>query len=91
MARLSHCFAFRHDDEGCGYLEVYLRGNALLRMAATNKGTAFTARERLELGLEGMLPPPVCTLEQQVARLYRGFCRQPDDTSTVPAGHAGTV
>lgn len=79
MARLSHYFAFRRDGEGRGYLEVYLRGNALLRMAATNKGTAFTARERLELGLEGMLPPQVCTLEQQVARLYRGFCRQPDD------------
>ncbi len=79
MARLSHYFAFRHDGEGRGYLEVFLRGNALLRMAATNKGTAFTERERHDLGLEGMLPPQVCTLQQQVGRLYRGFCRQPDD------------
>jgi malate dehydrogenase (oxaloacetate-decarboxylating) len=79
MARLSQYFAYKHDGEGRGYLEVYLRGHALLRMAATNKGTAFSRKERRELGLEGMLPPQVCTLEQQVARLYRGFSRQPDD------------
>jgi malate dehydrogenase (oxaloacetate-decarboxylating) len=79
MARLSPYFTYRQDEKGRGYLEVSLRGNALLRMAATNKGTAFTERERRELGLEGMLPPQVCTLEQQVARLYRGFSRQPDD------------
>lgn len=81
MARLSPYFAYKHDDNGNAYLEVYLRGNALLRLAATNKGTAFTERERLELGLEGMLPPQVCGLKQQVARLYRGYCRQPDDIS----------
>jgi malate dehydrogenase (oxaloacetate-decarboxylating) len=79
MARLSPYFTYRQDDNGKGYLEVSLRGNALLRMAATNKGTAFTERERRELGLEGMLPPQVCSLAQQVARLYRGFSRQPDD------------
>lgn len=81
MARLSPYFAYKHDSEGRGYLEVYLRGHALLRLAATNKGTAFTEEERRELGLEGMLPPQVCGLEEQVARLYRGFCRQPDDIS----------
>ncbi|WP_078120159.1 NAD-dependent malic enzyme [Thiosocius teredinicola] len=81
MARLSPYFSYKHDDNGNAYLEVYLRGNALLRMAATNKGTAFNERERLELGLEGMLPPQVCGLKQQVARLYRGYCRQPDDIS----------
>ena len=79
MARLSPYFAYKTDGEGRGYLEVYLRGSALLRLAATNKGTAFSERERRELGLEGMLPPQVCDLPQQVARLYRGFCRQPDD------------
>jgi malate dehydrogenase (oxaloacetate-decarboxylating) len=79
MARLSPYFSYRRDAQGRGYLEVHLRGNALLRMAATNKGTAFSARERRELGLEGMLPPQVCDLPQQVARLYRGFCRQSDD------------
>ena len=79
MARLSPYFAYKQDSEGKGYLEVYLRGSALLRLAATNKGTAFSERERRELGLEGMLPPQICNLAQQVARLYRGYCRQPDD------------
>jgi len=81
MARLSPYFAYKIDGEGRAYLEVHLRGSALLRLAATNKGTAFSLRERRELGLEGMLPPQVCTLAQQVGRLYRGFCRQPDDIS----------
>ena len=81
MARLSPYFAYKVNGEGKAYLEVYLRGSALLRLAATNKGTAFSVRERRELGLEGMLPPQVCTLGQQVARLYRGYCRQPDDIS----------
>jgi len=79
MARLSPYFSYKHDSAGKGYLEVNLSGNALLRMAATNKGTAFTEQERRELGLDGMLPPRVCGLEQQVARLYRGYCRQTDD------------
>lgn len=79
MAQLSRYFAYKRDADGRGYLEVALRGTALLRLAATNKGTAFTEKERRELGLEGMLPPQVCTLQQQVGRLYRGYCRQPDD------------
>jgi malate dehydrogenase (oxaloacetate-decarboxylating) len=81
MAKLSPYFSYHIDETGKPYLEVRLRGNALLRMAATNKGTAFSERERLELGLEGMLPPQVCTLQDQVERLYRGFCRQTDDIS----------
>ena len=79
MARISPYFAYKHDSDGNGYLEVCLRGSALLRMAATNKGTAFTEAERRELGLEGALPPQVTTLEQQVSKLYRGFTRQPND------------
>ncbi|MCB1803066.1 MAG: NAD-dependent malic enzyme [Gammaproteobacteria bacterium] len=79
MAQLSRYFAYKKSADGEGYLEVALRGSALLRLAATNKGTAFTEQERRELGLEGMLPPQVCTLEQQVGRLYRGYSRQTDD------------
>ena len=79
MARISPYFTYKHDSEGNGYLEVCLRGVALLRMSATNKGTAFTEDERRELGLEGALPPQVTKLEQQVAKLYRTFTRQPDD------------
>ena len=34
-----------------------------------NKGTAFTAAERDALGLRGLLPPHVNTMEQQVMRV----------------------
>jgi malate dehydrogenase (oxaloacetate-decarboxylating) len=44
-----------------------------------NKGTAFSERERDELGLVGMLPPRVLTLDQQANRAYRQYCGQPSD------------
>ena len=59
-------------------MEVYLEGIALLRLVLSNKGTAFTEDERVALGLDGLLPPQVNTLEQQVERVYRGFLREPD-------------
>ncbi len=45
-----------------------LRGLQLLETPALNKGTAFTERERAALGLEGLLPPSVETIEQQTQR-----------------------
>lgn len=45
-----------------------LKGYDLLHQPRLNKGTAFTAEERRALGLEGLLPPAVSTLEAQVAR-----------------------
>jgi malic enzyme len=43
------------------------RGEQVLRDPALNKDAAFTGAERKRLGLEGLLPPHVLTLEQQVA------------------------
>lgn len=42
-------------------------GAALLRDPLLNKGAAFTASERDHLGLRGLLPPAVLTIQQQVA------------------------
>ena len=51
------------------------RGTALLRDPALNKGTAFTEQERDALGLRGLLPPYICTMEDQVARVLENFRR----------------
>ena len=51
------------------------RGTALLRDPTLNKGTAFTEQERDTLGLRGLLPPYICTMEDQVARVLQNFRR----------------
>lgn len=50
-----------------------LTGNTLLENPLLNKGTAFTEEEREELGLAGLLPPHVESLDDQVARAYEAF------------------
>jgi malate dehydrogenase (oxaloacetate-decarboxylating) len=81
MSRLSDYFDYKTDTNGNPYVEVAARGIVLLRLPATNKGTAFTEQERIDLGLDGLLPPQVTTLEIQVDRLYTNFRRQLDDIS----------
>lgn len=46
-----------------------LRGVHLLRNPWLNKSSAFTEKERDELGLRGLLPPRVSTFDEQVKRL----------------------
>jgi malate dehydrogenase (oxaloacetate-decarboxylating) len=54
-------------------------GTDRLNLPILNKGTAFTEAERKQLGLEGLLPPHVETLEEQVARAYEAYKRKDDD------------
>ncbi|MCK9606389.1 MAG: NAD-dependent malic enzyme [Methylomonas sp.] len=79
MPKLSDYFDYRIDADGNAYLQVMLRGSLLLRLPAINKGTAFSIAERVELGLDGLLPPQVRTLEQQVDALYLNYQIQPND------------
>jgi malate dehydrogenase (oxaloacetate-decarboxylating) len=58
---------------GQRYMAVPHKGKALLLNPLTNKGTAFTRRERDELGLHGLVPPTVCTIQQQMDRTYENF------------------
>lgn len=55
------------------------QGAALLRDAAANRGTAFSAQARDALGLQGLLPPAIETPEQQVARVMDNVRRQATD------------
>ena len=54
-------------------------GVRVLEDPLTNKGTAFSEEERFELGLHGLLPSTVETLEQQVRRRYQAYQEQPTD------------
>jgi len=64
------------DGDGC--YKTKARGMAVLTTPLLNKGTAFTADERRELGLTGLLPPVVSTLEAQVKAAYAQYRRLPD-------------
>jgi malate dehydrogenase (oxaloacetate-decarboxylating)(NADP+) len=55
-------------DLSAGGMRDYPAGSPLLNNPQLNKGTAFTEVERDALGLRGLLPPRVFTLEEQVAR-----------------------
>ena len=54
-------------------LTVHTSGALLLADPLTNKGTAFSAEERAALHLDGLVPPAVTTIEQQLERVYENF------------------
>src|SRR5262245_20437312 len=58
-------------------MDQLLRGRTLLREPRYNRGTAFTLEERRALGLEGLLPSGVQTLEEQAKRAYEQYQAQP--------------
>ena len=64
------------DEVGCH--ETKARGMAVLTTPLLNKGTAFTTEEREALGLTGLLPPVISTLEAQVACAFAQYQRLPD-------------
>jgi len=68
-------------DIGNGCYHTKARGLAVLNSPLLNKGTAFTAEERKTLGLAGLLPPDISTLETQVKRAYIQYERLQDALS----------
>lgn len=76
MARLSRYFDIIQGPSGEERLRVHLDGAALLRLALTNKGTAFPLEERIALGIDGLLPPHVTTQDEQLTRVYQAFSRE---------------
>ena len=60
----------RHFAENYFIGGITMRGHQILNDPFKNKGTAFTQEERQELGLVGLLPPYVQTLEEQAAQTY---------------------
>ncbi len=62
--------------DGRERVEVRLRGPQLLNHPMFNRATAFTRDERRDLGLEGLLPDVVSSMEQQARRAYGNIVRK---------------
>ena len=56
-------------------IRIRARARAVLSNPTTNRGTAFTHEERSALGLVGLIPSGVTTLENQTRRTYEQFRR----------------
>ena len=54
-------------------------GAALLRDPLLNKGTAFSEEERDALGLRGLLPAHLLSIEAQAQRVMANLRRLPED------------
>jgi len=60
------------------------RGMALLRDPLLNKGTAFTEQERDTLGLRGLLPAHVLSMEAQAGREHAPLKLASSGNSPIP-------
>ena len=58
---------------------IRARGNGVLSNPRINRGTAFTLPERQALGLTGLLPSGVSTIDGQLRRTYAQYRAQADD------------
>ncbi|NWG20202.1 MAG: NAD-dependent malic enzyme [Chloroflexi bacterium] len=65
--------------DGGRTLETNLTGRDLIDVPVFNKGSAWSEEERIELGLLGMLPPHVATIEEQLVRVYDNYKQRKDD------------
>lgn len=55
------------------------KGVNLLTSSYFNKGSSFPVHERKEFELDGLLPPNVQTLDEQVKRAYQQYRRRGSD------------
>jgi malate dehydrogenase (oxaloacetate-decarboxylating) len=66
-----------HGEDGAWY--TTLRGRQVFGEPRINKGTGFTPDEREALGLVGLMPYKVFSLEEQAERSYDQYSAQPTD------------
>ncbi len=68
-------FRLERDEQGRELIEIPYRGTTVLAHNMYNRGTAFTLDERDALGLTGLLPNTVRTIEEQAQRAYVHVCQ----------------
>ena len=56
-----------------------LRGTDLIHDPLYNKGTVFSKAERDQLGLAGLLPPRILSLEEQKKKIFEVFSKKPSN------------
>jgi malate dehydrogenase (oxaloacetate-decarboxylating)(NADP+) len=56
-----------------------ITGFDLIHDPILNKGTGFTEEERRHLGLEGLLPPRVADMQEQILRVLENYRKKPTD------------
>lgn len=60
-------------------VHIQARGRDVLASPTINRGTAFTYEQRIQLGLLGLLPTGISTLDSQVQRVWAQYRQQPTD------------
>lgn len=79
MPKVSRYYDVKRDTHGNRYLEVGVTGVNVLHLPLLNKSTAFTEQERQMLSLDGLLPPHISSLEEQIDRSYQQFLGCPNN------------
>ena len=66
-------FDVRESEDGAIEFLTNAEGKDVIHKPILNKGTAFTLEERDELDLNGLLPPHMLTLEQQLKKIQKRY------------------
>lgn len=65
--------------DGRDIARISCRGRDVLNHPMINFGTAFTAEQRAELGITGLLPNAVISMDAQLRRVYRQYSQEPSN------------
>lgn len=68
-------FDVNEDEKQNIIFQTNAKGNDVIRAPLLNKGTAFTKQEREEFCLDGLIPPRILTIDQQIEIVHRRFHR----------------
>ena len=66
-------YKFVSDSNGLSQVDVSISGYNLITNALLNKGMHFSAEERHDFELNGLLPPGETTIDEQLVRAYKAL------------------